>query len=84
LNPALRLEGLVMTMFDPRTTLAHQVVAEVRRHFPQAFQTVIPRSVRLSEAPSHGLSIAAYAPASSGATAYADLADELLARRVTS
>ncbi len=84
LNPALRLKGLVMTMFDPRTTLAHQVVAEVRRHFPQAFQTVIPRSVRLSEAPSHGLSIAAYAPASSGATAYADLADELLARRVTS
>jgi len=84
LNPALRLEGLVMTMFDPRTTLAHQVVAEVRRHFPQAFQTVIPRSVRLSEAPSYGLSIAAYAPASSGATAYADLADELLARRVTS
>jgi len=84
LNPALRLQGLVMTMFDPRTTLAHQVVAEVRRHFPQAFQTVIPRSVRLSEAPSHGLSIAAYAPASSGATAYADLADELLARRVTS
>ena len=84
LNPALRLKGLVMTMFDPRTTLAHQVVAEVRRHFPQAFQTVIPRSVRLSEAPSYGLSIAAYAPASSGATAYADLADELLARRVTS
>ena len=84
LNPALRLKGLVMTMFDPRTTLAHQVVAEVRRHFPQAFQTVIPRSVRLSEAPSHGLSIAAYAPASSGATAYADLADELLSRRVAS
>jgi len=83
-NPALRLEGLVLTMFDPRTTLAQQVVAEVRRHFPQTFTTVVPRSVRLSESPSHGLSIAAYAPASRGAQAYAALADEMLARRVRS
>ncbi len=83
LNPSLRLQGLVMTMFDPRTTQAQQVVAEVRSHFPQTFQTVVPRSVRLSEAPSHGLSIVAYAPASSGATAYTELAAELLARRVT-
>jgi chromosome partitioning protein len=83
-NPALRLEGLVLTMYDPRTTLAQQVVAEVRRHFPQTFTTVVPRSVRLSESPSHGLSIAAYAPASRGAQAYAALADEILARRVRS
>ena len=73
-----------MTMFDPRTTLAQQVVAEVRDHFSQTFQTVVPRSVRLSEAPSHGLSIVAYAPHSSGASAYAGLAEELLARRVAS
>ncbi len=80
LNPALRLRGLVMTMYDARTNLAAQVVEEVRRHFPQTFQTVIPRSVRLSEAPSHGLTIFAYDGASRGAQAYATLADELLAR----
>ncbi|MHB8575933.1 MAG: ParA family protein [Dehalococcoidia bacterium] len=83
LNPPLRLEGLVMTMYDPRTTLAQQVVAEVRKHFPQTFQTLVPRSVRLSEAPSHGLPIVAYAPGSTGAFAYTELARELLARRVT-
>ncbi len=83
-NPSLRLEGLVLTMFDPRTTLAQQVVAEVRKHFPQTFATVVPRSVRLSESPSHALSIAAYAPTSRGAQAYAALAGELLARRVRS
>jgi chromosome partitioning protein len=60
------------------------VVAEVRRHFPQTFATIVPRSVRLSESPSHGLSIAAYAPASRGAQAYAALAAEILARRVRS
>jgi chromosome partitioning protein len=81
LNPALRLRGLVMTMFDARTNLASQVVAEVRRHFPQTFRTVIPRSVRLSEAPSHGRSILAYDPASRGARAYLELAGELLERR---
>ena len=82
LNSALRLEGLVLTMYDARTTLAQQVVAEVRRHFPQTFDTVVPRSVRLSEAPSHGLPIVAYAPGTAGAVAYAELARELLARRV--
>ncbi len=79
LNPGLRLDGLVMTMYDARTTLAQQVVAEVRRHFPQTFRSVIPRSVRLSEAPSHGLTILAYDPLSRGARAYDALADELLA-----
>lgn len=77
-NPELRLRGLVLTMYDARTNLAQQVVDEVRRHFPQTFRSVIPRSVRLSEAPSHGLSILAYDPNSRGARAYADLADEIL------
>ena len=81
LNPRLRLRGLVMTMFDARTNLAAQVVEEVRAHFPQTFQTVIPRSVRLSEAPSHGRSILDYAPASPGAVAYRELAGEVLGHR---
>jgi chromosome partitioning protein len=79
LNPRLRLRGLVLTMYDPRTNLAQQVVEEVRRHFPQTFRTVIPRSVRLSEAPSHGLAILDYDPGSRGAAAYDALADEFLA-----
>jgi len=79
LNPDLRLRGLVMTMYDSRTTLARQVVEEVRRHFPgRVFQTIIPRSVRLSEAPSYGEPIISYAPRSAGALAYAELARELL------
>jgi chromosome partitioning protein len=79
LNATLRLRGLVMTMFDARTTLARQVVEEVRRHFPgRVFNTVIPRSVRLSEAPSYGEPIACYAPRSAGALAYAALTRELL------
>lgn len=80
LNPRLALLGLVMTMYDARTNLAQQVVDEVRRHFPVAFETVIPRSVRLSEAPSHGRSILAYDPVSRGAQSYRDLADELARR----
>jgi chromosome partitioning protein len=80
LNPGLRLRGLVMTMYDARTNLAQQVVDEVRRHFPQTFRSVIPRNVRLSEAPSHGLTILQYDALSRGARAYAALADELLAR----
>ena len=84
LNPALRLRGLVMTMFDARTNLAAEVVEEVRRHFPQTFRTVIPRTVRLSEAPSHGRSILAYDPSSRGARAYTDLAGELLERETAS
>jgi len=79
LNPKLHLRGLVMTMYDSRTTLARQVVAEVQRHFPgRVFDTIIPRNVRLSEAPSHGQAIVSYAPNSAGALAYAALARELL------
>jgi chromosome partitioning protein len=89
LNQSLRLRGLVMTMFDARTNLAQEVVAEVRRHFRQTYRTVVPRSVRLSEAPSHGRSILDYDPSSPGARAYRSLADEVIAqenriaRRVT-
>ncbi|MFQ3661659.1 MAG: ParA family protein [Chloroflexaceae bacterium] len=82
LNPRLRLLGVLMTMYDGRTNLAHQVVDEVQRHFPRLiFRTLIPRSVRLSEAPSYGKLIAEYDPASRGAQAYAALADEVLQRK---
>jgi chromosome partitioning protein len=81
LNPALRLEGIVLTLFDQRTILSSQVVAEVRRQFgDQAFTTVIPRSVRMSEAPSHGIPITQYDPAGRGAAAYRALAEELIER----
>jgi chromosome partitioning protein len=81
LNPGLFISGMVLTMYDPRTNLSDQVVAEVRNHFPeQTFETVIPRSVRLSEAPSYGRTILQYAPASTGARAYQALAQELLER----
>ena len=69
-----------MTMYDTRTALSRQVVEEVRRHFPgQVFRSIIPRSVRLSEAPSYGEPILSYAPQSPGAVAYAALTRELLA-----
>lgn len=81
LNSDLELTGLVMTMHDARTNLAQQVVEEVRRHFPQhCFNTIIPRSVRLSEAPSYGETILTYAPSSTGAVAYRMLAEEMLRR----
>jgi chromosome partitioning protein len=81
LNARLELLGMLMTMYDPRTRLSAQVVDEVRRHFPrQTFATVIPRSVRLSEAPSFGKPILEYEPTSRGASAYADLAQELIQR----
>jgi chromosome partitioning protein len=80
LNQSLHLRGLVMTMFDARTNLAQEVVAEVRRHFSQTYRTVIPRSVRLSEAPSHGRSILDYDPSSPGARAYRSLAEEVIAQ----
>jgi chromosome partitioning protein len=81
LNPSLAIEGVVLTMFDARTNLSADVASEVRRHFGSAvFDTVIPRSVRLSEAPSFGLPIARYRPESRGAVAYEDLATEVLAR----
>lgn len=79
LNPQLVIRGLVMTMFDGRANLAEQVVKEVHKHFPgKVFRAIIPRSVRLAEAPSHGLPISAYAPSSAGGVAYQALAEELL------
>ena len=79
LFPNLVVRGVVMTMFDGRTKLSSDVVAEVRSHFTeQVFQTVIPRNVRLAEAPSFGQPISIFAPSSSGAQAYADLAREVL------
>ena len=78
--PELTIRGVVLTMFDGRTNLANDVVNEVRRYFPdQVFETVIPRSVRLAEAPSYGQPITYFAPNSNGAQAYADLAREMLA-----
>ena len=80
-NPALELTGIVMTLYDARTTLSAQVVEEVRRMYPQeTFRTVIPRNVRLSEAPSYGVPISRFDPRSRGGVAYADLARELLER----
>ncbi len=80
LFPDLRVRGVVMTMFDGRTNLSNDVLVEVRRHFPdQVFEAVIPRTVRLAEAPSYGQPISAYAPGSNGAHAYAALAREVLA-----
>jgi len=81
LNPELAVKGVVLTMFDGRTNLSADVAAEVRRHLgDRVFDTVIPRNVRLSEAPSHGQPISRYAPDSTGAVAYAALATELRAR----
>ncbi len=80
LNPSLSVLGVVLTMFDGRTKLAQQVVDEVRGHFPQTFATVIPRAVRISEAPSHGQTIFRYDPGGRGALAYGSLAEEMLGR----
>lgn len=81
LNPRLQIEGLVLTMFDTRNSLSHQVAHEVRSHFPgKTLTTVIPRNVRLSEAPSHGLPAVVYDPESRGAEAYEELARELESR----
>ena len=80
LFPELKVRGVVLTMFDGRTRLSSDVVDEVNHHFPeQAFKSVVPRSVRLAEAPSYGLPVSAYAPGSSGAQAYESLAREVLA-----
>ncbi|MCX6058353.1 MAG: ParA family protein [Chloroflexi bacterium] len=79
LFPELRVRGVVLTMFDSRTNLANDVVAEVGKHFPdQVFKSIIPRSIRIAEAPSYGLPISVYAPSSVGAQAYDALANELL------
>ena len=80
LNPDLAVDGLVLTMFDGRNSLARQVQDEVRSHFgAKVFRTAIPRNVRLSESPSHGLPVLLYDPASRGAQAYRALAQEVLA-----
>ena len=80
-NPALHLEGIVITMFDSRNRLSHQVVEEIRAHFPdKLFRTIIRRNVRLSESPSYGKPICLYDPASTGAQDYRDLAKELIIR----
>ena len=79
LNPALKLEGLVLTMYDSRTKLSTDVEAALRQHFPgKVYKTVIPRTVRLSEAPSHGKPCIAYDRASKGTRAYLHLANEFL------
>ncbi|MCB8921347.1 MAG: ParA family protein [Ardenticatenaceae bacterium] len=79
LNPNLKVRGLIMTMYDSRTNLSRQVVEEVRRYFPgKVFRTIVPRNVRLSEAPSYGQPITAYAPKSPGAMAYKVLTAELI------
>jgi chromosome partitioning protein len=78
LNPNLKIEGIVLTMFDKRNNLSHQVVTEIREHFGnKVFASIIPRNVRLSEAPSHGKSIFSYDEKSIGAKKYAELAREL-------
>ena len=81
LNPRLDIQGVVLTMFSPRLNLCVQVVEEVKHYFrDKVYNTIIPRSVRMSEAPSHGLPISLYDPRNTGARAYAQLAQELLER----
>ena len=84
LNPSLELEGVVLTMFDGRTNLSMQVAEEVKRHFPgKVYAHVIPRNVRLSEAPSHGKPVTAYDRLSRGAEAYEGLAEEFYKKNKT-
>ncbi|NMC14350.1 MAG: ParA family protein [Chloroflexi bacterium] len=79
LFPELTIRGVILTMYDGRTNLANDVVKEVQRYFPQqVFKAIIPRSIRLAEAPSYGLPISIYAPGSSGAAAYTALSQEIL------
>ena len=81
MNPALDVSGLLITMHDERTRLAQDVERELREHFPaMVFETVIPRSVRVAEAPSHGLPVIVHAPGSRASTAYRALTEELAAR----
>lgn len=78
-NSDLLIEGVLMTMYDARTNLSHDVVAEVKKYFHEkVYKTIIPRNVRLSEAPSYGLSIVDYDPKSKGAEVYAQLAEEVI------
>jgi chromosome partitioning protein len=79
LNPDLKIEGILLTMFDKRNNISHQVTEEVRKHFGSlVFNTVIPRNVRLSESPSFGKPIILYDASSRGAESYLDLAKEVL------
>lgn len=81
LNPRLTIAGVVLTMYDARTNLSKQVVDEVQRYFPAyVFKTIVPRTIRLSEAPSYGETILSYAPSTAGAYAYQSLAQELIER----
>ncbi len=81
LNPSLDIFGILLTMYDGRTTLSRQVAAEVRNYFgSQVFETIIPRTVKLSEAPSYGMPITQYDPSGKGAAAYSDLAKEVVKR----
>ena len=81
INPQLEIFGVALTMFDGRTNFSTQVAEEVRRHFPgKAFATMVPRNVRLAEAPSHGLPVTAYDRLSRGAAAYRDMAEEFVKR----
>jgi chromosome partitioning protein len=84
LNPALAIEGVVLTMYDDRTNLGQLVARDVREFFKaKVFETIIPRNIRLGEAPSHGLPAVLYDAKSRGAVAYHTLARELLARQGT-
>ena len=79
LNPKLEIQGVILSMFDGRTNLSLQVVQEVKKYFGnKVYATVIPRNVRLAEAPSYGMPITEYDPKSKGAEAYGDFADEFL------
>ena len=81
LNPSLVLTGVVITMHDERTRLAHDVERELRDHLPElVFRTVIPRSIRVAEAPSFGIPVVQHAPGSRGSLAYRELAEELVER----
>ena len=82
LNPELQLDGVLLTMFDTRNTICHQVAEQARQYFgDKVFRTVIPRNVRLSESPSFGLPVLLYDPGSRGAQSYLELAHEFLERR---
>ncbi len=79
INPNLEIFGVALTMFDGRTNFSTQVAQEVRRHFPgKVFASVVPRNIRLAEAPSHGLPVSAYDKSSRGATAYRSMAEEII------
>ena len=79
MNPELEIQGVILSMFDGRTNLSVQVVEEVKKYFREkVYTTVIPRNVRLAEAPSYGMPVIQYDPKSSGAIAYMEFADEFL------